>query len=40
MKFNTDAIIRDLMSLGWKKFPRKRADVAVLQYDNGEHFFK
>lgn len=40
MTINPDAIIRDLESLGWKRFPRKRAGIAIYQHDDGEQFLQ
>ena len=37
---NPTTFMNNIESLGWKKFPRKRTDIAIYQYDNGENFLQ
>lgn len=34
------AIIHDIEALGWKRFPRKRTDIAIYQHIDGNRFFQ
>lgn len=40
ININTDALIQDLLAWGWKKFPRKRTDIAIYQYVKEKVFFQ
>lgn len=40
MNIDTHTLIHDFETLGWKRFPRKRTDIAIYQYYDNERLLQ